>query len=245
MHLTLASGSDPAFAPEAIDRAALDALADEMRGRADETLALVARRLDALPELCRSDAEALIARRDSVRSAFDALRALDEAGLRIRVHGDYHLGQVLRAEEDFVILDFEGEPARPLAERRRKQSPAKDVAGMMRSFGYAAYAALFAFTHHTHGDHHVLRQWADAWQQQVSAVFVETYLATMASGKKGRATSPVPAPHAWTRLLRAFVLDKALYELAYEINHRPDWVRIPLTGIRKLIDVSGGELAPR
>jgi len=165
------------------------------------------------------------------------------------VHGDYHLGQVLRTEEDFVILDFEGEPDRSIAERRTKQSPAKDVAGMIRSFGYAAYAALAAFTRHAAGDQHVLEQWADTWQTEISSVFAETYLTTLAASA---AADPalagariVPERQTWDRLLRAFVLDKALYELAYEINHRPDWVGIPLVGIRKLIDGSGDAFAPR
>jgi maltose alpha-D-glucosyltransferase/alpha-amylase len=147
----------------------------------------------------------------------------------MRVHGDYHLGQVLRSEEDFVILDFEGEPARSIEERRRKHSPARDVAGMLRSFSYAAYAALFSFTRRAHGDERALEPWADTWQERVSTVFVDTYLATIGP-------ELVPDAAAWRALVHAFTLDKALYELAYEINHRPDWVGIPLAGIRKLLE---------
>jgi maltose alpha-D-glucosyltransferase/alpha-amylase len=104
-----------------------------------------------------------------LRTRFDAIRTLDRAGLLIRVHGDYHLGQVLRTEADFVILDFEGEPARSIAERRTKSSPMKDVAGMVRSYGYAAYAALFAFTTHTPDRDASLHAWADTWQHWAGA----------------------------------------------------------------------------
>src|SRR5262249_48547671 len=151
------------------------------------------------------------------------------------VHGDYHLGQVLRVEEDFVILDFEGEPARPLTERRAKQSPLKDVAGMLRSFGYAANAALLAFAVHAPDRYAELEPWADTWQHWVSAAFVDSYRATIAAGPAPTAGDLLPRDAAWTTLLDAFVLDKVLYELAYELNHRPDWVRIPLIGVRKLV----------
>ena len=143
------------------------------------------------------------------------------------MHGDYHLGQVLWAEGDFYILDFEGEPARPIAERRAKQSPLKDVAGMLRSFSYAAYAGLFAHTVDAAGP--------------VRASSSRGH----ASGRRGRARRScsgyfatagqalfVPAePAQRDALLQLFMLDKALYELNYELNNRPDWVRIPLAAI--------------
>ena len=173
-----------------------------------------------------------IARRCSTR--FDDLRSeSSDAGLRIRIHGDYHLGQVLRTEEDFVILDFEGEPARSIAERRRQQSPLKDVAGMIRSFSYAAYAALFAFTVHAPDNYPALEPWADTWQHWSADAFLKGYLA----GMEDAPLMPRPRLRCGERLLSAFMLDKALYELGYELNNRPDWVRIPLIGIRKLIGV--------
>jgi maltose alpha-D-glucosyltransferase/alpha-amylase len=163
-----------------------------------------------------------------VESRFTALGSIDNAGQRIRVHGDYHLGQVLRTEEDFVILDFEGEPARSIAERRAKQSPLKDVAGMVRSYSYAAYAALFAYTTHAQITAS-LESWADAWQHWAAEAFVAGYSAAI-----GEAAF-VPRGGAWRTMLGVFTIDKALYELEYEMNHRPDWLRIPLLGIRKLI----------
>src|SRR5206468_9518125 len=164
----------------------------------------------------------------AMESRFDGVRSVDAAGLRIRVHGDYHLGQVLRTEEDFIILDFEGEPSRSIAERRAKQSPIKDVAGMVRSFSYAAYAALFAHTVHAPEEYTALESWADTWQHWAAEAFLSGYTATIGD-------SPIaPRGAAWSALMCAFVLDKALYELSYELNNRPDWVRIPLIGIRKL-----------
>src|SRR5437762_3271472 len=169
---------------------------------------------------------------------FDDIRRLRHAGTRIRVHGDYHLGQVLRTEEDFVILDFEGEPARSIAERRAKQSPLKDVAGMVRSFGYAAYAALFAFTVHAPDEYAPLAPWADTWEHWATDAFLKGYAA--AAGD-----SPLLPRDRGERdaLLTAFTLDKALYELGYELNNRPDWVRIPLVGIQKLTESPGAKTA--
>jgi maltose alpha-D-glucosyltransferase / alpha-amylase len=233
LHATLASGTDEAFAPAPLDRAALAAIAADMAAQADVSLDLLAQRIDVLPEPARPHADAVLARRADIRTRFGTLAALDDGGRRIRVHGDYHLGQVLRAEEDFVILDFEGEPARPIAERRTKQSPIKDVAGMLRSFGYAAYAALFAFSVHAPDLNEALEGWADAWQQAASDAFTNSYRAAIGAGA---ARALIPSDDEdWRTLLAAFALDKALYEVRYELNHRPDWARVPLIGIRKLI----------
>ena len=150
---------------------------------------------------------------------------------KIRVHGDYHLGQVLWSEGDFVIFDFEGEPLRSLEERRRKQLPLKDVAGMVRSFGYAAYAGLFAFTAARPTELERLEKWARVWQLTTSSAFVRAYLETVA----GAHFVPVKDTDR-DALLQLFVLDKALYELNYELNNRPDWARIPLRGILDLVD---------
>jgi maltose alpha-D-glucosyltransferase/alpha-amylase len=229
MHLALARASGPAFAPEPLDSSALRALVDDMRTHAEASLHLLEQRLSTLNDAGRAQAEAVLASRTAVLARFDEVRTLEQAGARIRIHGDYHLGQVLRTEEDFVILDFEGEPARPIVERRAKQSPLKDVAGMIRSYSYAANAALFAFTVHKPDAFASLETWADAWEHWAAEAFLGGYKATVGNA------AILPSHASRSALLRVFVLDKALYELGYELNNRPEWVRIPLIGIRKII----------
>jgi len=200
-------------------------LATTMRADAEATLQLLVDRADTLNDVTRVLADAVLSRRNAIIVRLDRVRGLDAAGCRIRVHGDYHLGQVLRTEEDFAILDFEGEPARPIAERRARQSPLKDVASMVRSFSYAAYAALFAFTTNAPADYAMLESWADTWRHWASAAFLDGYTQTVGSAQL------LPRGEAYDVLLRALTIDKALYELRYELNNRPDWVRIPLIGI--------------
>jgi maltose alpha-D-glucosyltransferase/alpha-amylase len=228
LHLVLTDSTEPAFAPEPLDADALGALADGMLTHAQASFDLLESRLATLNDPTRAQAEAVLADRTKLLTRFEAVRGLGAAGLRIRIHGDYHLGQVLRTEEDFAILDFEGEPARSVAERRAKHSPLKDVAGMIRSYSYAAYAALFASTLHAPDDLALLEPWADTWQRGAATAFLREYRATIGG------TPLSPPETAFSTLLCAFVLDKALYELAYELNNRPDWVRIPLVGILKL-----------
>ena len=157
--------------------------------------------------------------------------ALAITASRIRVHGDFHLGQVLWSEDDYYLLDFEGEPARPLAERRLKDSPMRDVAGMLRLFGYAAYAALVDCAAGRRAEDARLEPWVRAWQFWASVAFLKGYL--RAAGQ----AAFVPADPAQRQaLLDLYLLDKAYYELNYELNNRPEWVRIPLQGIIDLIN---------
>jgi maltose alpha-D-glucosyltransferase/alpha-amylase len=154
----------------------------------------------------------------------------DLTGARTRIHGDYHLGQVLWAEGDFYIIDFEGEPTRPLEDRRMKESPLKDVAGMLRSFSYAAYAGLFSHTAARKSQFERLERWAWVWQNWTSASFLKGYLGSI------QAAAVLPAAPAQQRtVLDLFLLDKALYELQYELNNRPDWLRIPIRGMEDLL----------
>ena len=233
MHLALATPTDnPAFASEPFT--AGDLAIDSARVSAQITTALDAlkRGLSKLPDTAADrvidDAAMLLSRRRDLIAATEryATGIPSSFGRRIRIHGDYHLGQVLRAKNDFVILDFEGEPARALAERRRKQSPLKDVAGMLRSFSYAAYAGLHRFAQRRPEDARSVDRWAQLWANAISTNFLNGYRQVVAA-----TPDLLPAAPAAQQALEVCLLEKALYELQYELNNRPDWVRIPLAGI--------------
>ena len=230
MHAALAACAGDAFAPEPFDARHLEALARDLRVHADRSLGRLAEAASSLDGSVRPLAEAVLGARETLLARIDAVRALTDAGLRIRIHGDYHLGQVLRTEEDFVVVDFEGDPSRPIADRRAKASPLRDVAGMLRSFSYAAYAALFTFTQHAPNEFESLESWADTWRHWATRAFLRGY-------REATGVSPILPPEVATQtLLDAFMIEKAFDEIAYELANRPGWVRIPLIGIHKLID---------
>ena len=231
MHLALADAhGSPAFAPEPLSAKDIDALRDEIRKQAETALAALGANLGRLPADVSDSAHTLMELGSAV--AQDPLPA-DlgvPAATKIRIHGDYHLGQVLWVDNDFVILDFEGEPTRPVEERRDRFSPLRDVAGMLRSYHYAAYAGLFAFTKDRPDDFARLEPWADLWYQWAAVAFLRGYR------QAARGADFIPkAPSEFAGLLAGFMLGKAFYELAYELNNRPDWVRIPLQGILDLL----------
>jgi maltose alpha-D-glucosyltransferase/alpha-amylase len=148
---------------------------------------------------------------------------------RIRSHGDYHLGQVLSTGDDFVIIDFEGEPARPLIERRYKRCPLRDVSGMLRSFHYAGAAALRRGRVRPE-DAPLLERWVEAWVGWACAAFLAGYF------RAAQGATFVPASDADTQLLIDFyALEKCIYEVAYELMNRPDWLEIPLRGVARLL----------
>ena len=156
--------------------------------------------------------------------------------MKIRTHGDYHLGQVLYTGKDFVIIDFEGEPARPITERRLKQSALRDVAGMVRSFHYAAQGSLILRADKQGADIGYMRHWADLWYFYVSGVFLYSYRTAVADSRV------VPTdPKDFAILLETFILEKAVYELGYELNHRPDWLMIPVRGIEQILKMESGK----
>jgi len=231
LHLALASKlDDPAFAPEPIETTDLEPLSADMTVNGRRALSALEARIDALTGPVADWAREILLRRDRVFDRFTELARLRFTAAKTRVHGDYHLGQVLWSEGDFVIIDFEGEPARPLAVRRAKQSPLKDVAGMLRSFSYAAYAGLFMATANHPDAFNREEPWARLWEHWCANAFLRAYLDT------AREAAFLPPGRAeLARLLEAFLLDKALYEAQYELNNRPDWLRIPLWGMLPLL----------
>jgi maltose alpha-D-glucosyltransferase/alpha-amylase len=237
MHLTLAAPSDdPAFQPQPLDKSDLGLLAHQFRERASDELDGLKSRLAALPDDLVELVGPLLARRRQVLAAFRRLEETEASLQKIRIHGDFHLGQVLRARGDFVVLDFEGEPARSPEERRAMQSPLKDVAGMLRSFSYAAHAALASYLTRRPQDADTLEPWARLWSKFASAAFLASYRTVAA----GAAFLPADS-NTFARLLDAFLVDKAFYELGYELNHRPSWARIPLLGLLALLREPVGE----
>ncbi len=229
MHLALASRDDiAAFAPEPITPHYQRSIYQHIRSQAVRTLQLLRRRGKGNP-----DAEELLAREAEIQQRIRRILDGRITGLRIRTHGDYHLGQVLHTCNDFVIIDFEGEPTRPLSERRIKRSALRDVAGMLRSFHYAPYAVLFGQSQHSvirTEDMAAVESGAKFWYRWVSAAFLRAYLAESA----GAAHLPRTAEELEV-LLDAHLLEKAFYEIAYELNNRPDWLRIPLRGVLELL----------
>jgi maltose alpha-D-glucosyltransferase/alpha-amylase len=199
-------------------------------------LQLLHQRLKDLPEKIKEDAQQVLDLEETIIERFHSIRGQKISAARIRCHGDYHLGQVLYTGKDFVIIDFEGEPARALSERRLKRSPLRDVAGMIRSFHYAAYSALLRqapLAPHPEDDLPVLAHWAQYWYIWVSAAFLKSYL----SGVRQARLLPED-PEQLRILLDAYLLEKALYEIGYELNNRPDWLEVPLQGILQLIETS-------
>jgi trehalose synthase-fused probable maltokinase len=249
LHMALASarpGSALAAEPITVDD--LARWSAEILERLDRAAAALGAALDRLPAEGRGPAEQVLAELPRLRDGLPALHGLASEGvLKLRVHGDYHLGQVLRGRAGLAIVDFEGEPARPLAARRAKAPALRDVAGMLRSFAYAARSALLRAVEAVPDDPRLgerLSPWADAWEAGVREAFLEGYLAeTLERG----ATFVPRRRDVLDAVLRAFELDKALYELLYELDLRPGWVRIPLEGLRRAArpPARPGPAAPR
>lgn len=228
LHVALASGTDdPDFAPEPFTAEYQRLIYASMMGLINQNLGLLGDRSSDLDAADRELAGRVLDRERELRAGLGKILDRKMSGLRTRVHGDYHLGQVLYTGSDFVIIDFEGEPARPLHERRAKQTPLKDVAGMLRSFHYAAYSAVFERAGRVDPSRdRDLDSWARYWHTHVSAAFLKSYLGAAAVGRF------LPEDREELRLLLdVALLEKAIYELGYELNNRPTWIRIPFQGI--------------
>jgi maltose alpha-D-glucosyltransferase/alpha-amylase len=233
MHAALASDpEDPAFAPEPFNTMAQRSTFQSMRALLRRTFAVLQKAKPELPEAFRAEAEEVLAAEEQILEREKRLLDRRNGAAKVRIHGDYHLGQALYTGKDFFILDFEGEPARPLSERKLKRSPLRDVAGMMRSFQYAAYSALWQPAMRAE-DVPFLERWADLWYREMSSVFLRSYLATTAESVF------VPSNQDDLEVfLEAYLLDKAVYEISYELNNRPDWVVIPIRGIKHILKLT-------
>jgi maltose alpha-D-glucosyltransferase / alpha-amylase len=237
LHVALASApADPEFAPQQFSKSDRQAFAASAVQLLTFNFGLLRRLKDEMPDHTRQEADKVLKLEEIACRRIQLLAGMKSSAMVIRIHGDYHLGQVLFTGSDFVIIDFEGEPARPLEERRKKHSPLQDVAGMLRSFHYAAYAPLLQQGQADRSPPEelpALGNWAQYWQRWVSATFLKTYLEV-----SGNSIFIPKRREELTLLLDLYLLDKAVYELGYELNNRPSWVRIPLDGISQLLQGS-------
>ena len=244
MHRVLSSRSDlPDFAPEPFTDFYRHSLYHGMLGFASRSIDALRNSLLQLPAAVQEDARSLIEREPEVRSRFNQVRDHRLTGWRIRHHGDLHLTQVLFTGNDVLFTNFEGELTRPMSERRIKRSALRDVAGMVRSFHYVAHAVLYG---HVPGivpgkaGHPQLNFWAQAWYQWVSAIFINEYVATA-----DRAPFLPGTREEIDILLSAYLLQKALIEIEYELEHRPNWVRIPVHGVLEMLDQAPNSVTQR
>jgi maltose alpha-D-glucosyltransferase/alpha-amylase len=237
LHLALAAPvEDPAFAPEPFTDFYRHGLYHGVVARLSRTLDLLGRRLPGLPDTVRAEVERLLQRQSAIRERYRTLRDQRIYAHRIRIHGDYHLGQALYTGRDFVIIDFEGDPARPQSERRIKRSPLEDVAGMLESIYHAAHSVLLGEAPgvipkpETIG---ALDAWAKFWYRSVGAEFLNSYLTAPEISKL------LPAELEQVRsMLRIYLLDLALRKLAFEIVHSPERARIPARAVLELLEGS-------
>ncbi len=242
MHRALAEhgGDDADFAPEPITRDDVAQWRQALETEAAAMLAKLDREHLRLPDRAREAAERLLAQRDQLLSHIRTLLPDDIAAQKTRFHGDYHLGQVIVVQNDFFIVDFEGEPSRPLATRRSKSTPLRDVAGMIRSFDYAAVAAVRHLAETRPAAEPRMVQLAETWRQRAVDGFRAAYRKTM------RGCPSYPASKKQARQMTSFfTLEKAVYEVSYELANRPLWVDIPLEGILGILSKAkagaGGE----
>ena len=239
MHLALAgpaTANDPAFAPEAFNMLYQRSLLQSIYTLTRRVFASLKRKTPELPEAMREDATRLLDAQKMIYSQLETVLKGRVQATKTRIHGDYHLGQVLFTGKDFAIIDFEGEPARSLGERKLKRSPLADVAGMLRSFHYAISSALLKKVTVLKEDAELLQPWAECWYAYVAGSFLRAYVQAIA----GASFAPGDAA-SFEQLLQVFLLEKAVYEVGYELNNRPDWIAIPIRGIFQVI---GGASAP-
>jgi maltose alpha-D-glucosyltransferase/alpha-amylase len=239
MHQALATHLDnDAFKPEKFTKLYQRSLYQQMRNSVRRTLVMVRRAAKNLDDVARADAEKILSHEPTIVGRLERVARTPVSTVRIRCHGDYHLGQVLWTGKDFVIIDFEGEPARSLGERRLKRSAVSDLAGMLRSLQYASLTALDTVRERglleAADASERLAIWGKRFERWTSASFLRGYLEQM----DGDERKIIPADDdAFALLLDAWLIEKAMYEVRYELNNRPHWVHIPLRGVMEILEV--------
>jgi maltose alpha-D-glucosyltransferase/alpha-amylase len=224
MHIALASdASNPAFTTEKFTANYQRSMYSSLRKMVRDRFSLLETTLPKLDPQVQELAKKILALEDDILECFSEIYQVKISAVKTRVHGDYHLGQVLFTGKDFVIIDFEGEPGLAFSERRLKRSPLKDVAGMMRSIHYAAFGKILLNENYRDRDLEFLESWAEQWQHYIGRYYLGAYMDRMGMGTVLSDEHDI--------LLRTFLLEKAIYELGYELNGRPDWTVIPLRGI--------------
>jgi len=233
LHLALASGvADSAFAPEPFTDFIRQSEYQSLRSLLAHVFRDARRKVEDAPEAFRPALERILSLESKIIDRFRRLREVQLSSMRIRIHGDYHLGQVLYTGKDFVILDFEGEPARSLSERRGKKSPLRDAAGMLRSLHYASYASMLEQEEGADPlDLERMEPWRQLWYKWNSIYFLQEYFETCK-----KAPFMTDNQEEMVLLMEAYLLEKAIYELGYELNNRPDWIRIPMEGILEIMN---------
>jgi maltose alpha-D-glucosyltransferase/alpha-amylase len=231
MHQALAAGTHlPEFKPEEFSLHYQRSLFSSLSSLVRVAFSNLSKSIKKLSGSVREEAEEVLGMKDEILNVMKRVYSKKINTQKIRIHGDYHLGQVLFTGADFLILDFEGEPARAYSERRLKYSALRDVAGMIRSFHYAAYGSLFLDNQIREEDITKLLPFVEQWYHYMSGYFMRAYLKTVAG------SAIIPQEEEDMRImLPVYLLQKAIYELNYELNNRPDWIIVPLRGIKSIL----------
>jgi len=260
LHLALAEARTEELRPETLGRHDRRSLAQSIRSQVTASMSGLRQARKTLDDETLALAETVLGGQSLLTGSLTELIAAEQAGSRLRIHGDLHLGQILVCGDRYIFIDFEGEPARPISQRRIKRSPMVDVAGMLRSYAYAGDSAARVVVQRggTHGwSLDDLEAWSQWWSDSVSTAFLGGYRDVITNGatssRSAAATNgsgPAPAvprglvpeaPATFDLLLRCCLIEKAAYELTYELNHRPDWAPIPLRGLARLIEDLRGQ----
>lgn len=229
MHMALTSHpEDPAFRPESFSLLYQRSLYQTMRSTTRSIFQLLEKNLNQIPSNQKEIVEEVLKTENSILNCFKKIYLSKFSGLRIRIHGDYHLGQVLYTGKDFYIIDFEGEPLQPMSRRRFKRSSLRDVAGMLRSFHYAVHKVLVSNTTIRTEDTPLLEPWANLWYQHMSEFFLSSYMQTIQTNPLPIISSEISENET---LIKIFLLNKVIYELSYEFHYRPEWLFIPCKGL--------------